>query len=884
MTVDTLSSSLSTFGTPTSVSTTSTNYHEKTVALFNQLLEKCHLGNIRPIHQISQCTLAALSEVYKSILRELPGEYMDRPANDIEKVANVQCMIDNIASDLEVDLSYIDAAAIVEKEAIHLHNFVEILDGLLDFLVDKLPNNTISSSGLSSPIKADCDESGTVDDDLTLAIANDDFIGLTSTEVTMSAESSKPSSLQVTPRELIAKYLEKYKIIDHKPPNSLKPSPESAAPNINPMLNDSDFVWENADSAIPDFMRPEGVEIMETLEEKPSQENSALLTATSGKESSRIYDIQVKITALSSPKISEKSSTLFSELKKKVADIEVIDRPGSEKELAASAPPLHEKQKSCASTVGAETAVNLPGTAALLSNPSLSKNKSDRLMYSDERVLGIGEHLRTLNCSDRVKKHLFGSDSLESSSTLVSSGQGSAPLPSAMPEKTLSDINISATSSKLSSTGMDKREWNELLKRVHINIKNTPRKTAPKDKKASVARPKTAPEIVGTSQKKTRANEPMSIKLQKALFSEKIGLVDNAKNDHLDTYKDINAAAIEKLQQEVAQLEEASAQATRVRRELNESIARPTASSPASRAKTVAASSAYKPRHQNFKKRNNAAAIKKNYPSRFDEEIELYDLIPNLISDYPAATFGGDFPPTELQALFKAQARQVESLSRAETREPSVKALDKDIQNMAEKYRKMADIVQKESERDKRLHDIKQKRQQDINVQRATQEKRQHQASVRRFYKDYRQGLQARLQADRTRQQQLFRELCQDALTLQRNRIQERRSILKEQKMRSAEVQKRELGRLENEWRNSLNSLTERVAGAKDELNQRAKAHKLILTKSRQGVKKSLEKQLATMCDDMVDKDRQMDEFRERDLERLKTELMSIKFRDPIAS
>ena len=76
-------------------------------------------------------------------------------------------------------LIYIDAAAIVEKESIHLHNFVEILDGLFDFLADK--NCTSKSidpfaSALVSNISSFiAKETGT---NSTLAI--DEFLGLSS--------------------------------------------------------------------------------------------------------------------------------------------------------------------------------------------------------------------------------------------------------------------------------------------------------------------------------------------------------------------------------------------------------------------------------------------------------------------------------------------------------------------------------------------------------------------------------------------------------------------------------------------------------------------------------------------------------------------------------
>merc|ERR1711970_162747 len=146
---------------PTSSSTASTNYEEKMVHLFNHLLQKCKLDNIRPLNSYKKCNLTGLTEVYRAILTELPKNFIKNPENDDDKVKNVQGMINTIALDLEVDLSYIDAGAIVMKEAIHLHNFVEILDGLLDFLEEKEESE-----------EKDEEE----DKDVTLEIKNEDFI------------------------------------------------------------------------------------------------------------------------------------------------------------------------------------------------------------------------------------------------------------------------------------------------------------------------------------------------------------------------------------------------------------------------------------------------------------------------------------------------------------------------------------------------------------------------------------------------------------------------------------------------------------------------------------------------------------------------------------
>merc|ERR1712066_774644 len=98
------------------------------------------------------------------------------------------------------------------------------------------------------------------------------------------------------------------------------------------------------------------------------------------------------------------------------------------------------------------------------------------------------------------------------------------------------------------------------------------------------------------------------------------------------------------------------------------------------------------------------------------------------------------------------------------------------------------------------------------------------------------------------------KELCKDALEVQRNRIKEKRGIVKEQKIKVAEKQK-----LECEWRGTLEVLSEQRDKQKSDLEERAKAHKRVILETRRGVKLNLETRLGTLCNQIVEKDREID-------------------------
>merc|ERR1712004_271551 len=197
---------------------------------------------------------------------------------------------------------------------------------------------------------------------------------------------------------------------------------------------------------------------------------------------------------------------------------------------------------------------------------------------------------------------------------------------------------------------------------------------------------------------------------------------------------------------------------------------------------------------------------------------------------------------------------------------------------MTEKYSNLADLALKEQEREARLKKLDQKKRQVIDVQRINAHQRHHNASVRRFYRDYRQGLKNRLSADRTKQQHIFTELCQQALKIQNNKIKETRDIQRQNKEMAIQQQSLELQRLENEWKTNIKHLEENVEISKKDLKMRTDAQRKILRQSQRGYKDRLEKELQDMCNVIVDRDRFVDEFREQDLKQIKNDILKVKF------
>ena len=107
-----------------------------------------------------------------------------------------------------------------------------------------------------------------------------------------------------------------------------------------------------------------------------------------------------------------------------------------------------------------------------------------------------------------------------------------------------------------------------------------------------------------------------------------------------------------------------------------------------------------------------------------------------------------------------------------------------------------------------------------------------------------------------------------------------RRNVFKEKKLATLERQKKELENLENQWRDGLNILSENTKQDKNDYLVKTKAHQEELRRARLGVKENLKSQLDELCNHIVEEDRMLDEFRERDIDRLKGEVLKMKFKE----
>ncbi|XP_063655249.1 centrosomal protein of 95 kDa isoform X10 [Pan troglodytes] len=135
------------------------------VTIANNLLFKCHI-HLR-IHELQDCDANVFIALYQSILGEKVPDLIVIPRSQEDDAHNVQAVIDSLALDyLQVSLSHITGENIVKGDKESIKNLLEIFDGLLEYLTERISETshekteTLSVSGipnarkLGEPIRA----------------------------------------------------------------------------------------------------------------------------------------------------------------------------------------------------------------------------------------------------------------------------------------------------------------------------------------------------------------------------------------------------------------------------------------------------------------------------------------------------------------------------------------------------------------------------------------------------------------------------------------------------------------------------------------------------------------------------------------------------------
>ncbi|XP_025052069.1 centrosomal protein of 95 kDa isoform X2 [Alligator sinensis] len=225
---------------------------------------------------------------------------------------------------------------------------------------------------------------------------------------------------------------------------------------------------------------------------------------------------------------------------------------------------------------------------------------------------------------------------------------------------------------------------------------------------------------------------------------------------------------------------------------------------------------------------------------------------------------------------YEDELRIYQARERLELSKLRAKAKEK-VEEALKKRDLLAEIIKKDQDHNKRLQEFKQRIHRQKWTQNKTREKRQQIARAKKYYEDYRVQLRARMMRARTREERIFKNLFEEGLEIQKQRLEELRAYAKEKRAEQKRVHQNELESMENYYKDQFSMLAETVSREHQEIKTRERTQAKMLQKTKREVRSKVEKEIQQL-QTMITQDDDDTFFRELEAERLKSRLQMASF------
>ncbi|NWZ37037.1 CEP95 protein, partial [Brachypodius atriceps] len=214
------------------------------------------------------------------------------------------------------------------------------------------------------------------------------------------------------------------------------------------------------------------------------------------------------------------------------------------------------------------------------------------------------------------------------------------------------------------------------------------------------------------------------------------------------------------------------------------------------------------------------------------------DLLLQLLEEFPHLHIS----PRTLNKMWQRQLAQTAHL-KAPSARPRPK-LQNEVEQALKKQELLAAIIKKYQDHSKRLQEIKQRAYRQKWAQNKVTERRQQVARARKYYEDYRVQLRAKLLRARTREEKIFKNLFEEGLEIQKQRLRDLRAYAQEKRNEQWKEHQNELESLENYYKDQFSMLAEAVSQEFQEIQTREKAQAQMLQKTRRELRSKMEKEI----------------------------------------
>ncbi|XP_058708685.1 centrosomal protein of 95 kDa isoform X2 [Poecile atricapillus] len=214
------------------------------------------------------------------------------------------------------------------------------------------------------------------------------------------------------------------------------------------------------------------------------------------------------------------------------------------------------------------------------------------------------------------------------------------------------------------------------------------------------------------------------------------------------------------------------------------------------------------------------------------------NLLLQLLEEFPHLHIS----PRTLNKMWQQQLAQTVHL-KAPSARPRPK-LQNEVEQALKKHELLAAIIKKDQDHSKRLQEIKQRIYRQKWAQNKVTEKRQQVARARKYYEDYRVQLRAKLLRARTREEKIFKNLFEEGLEIQKQRLRDLRVYAQEKRDEQRREHQLELESLENYYKDQFSMLAEAISQEFQEIQTREKAQAQMLQKTRRELRSKMEKEI----------------------------------------
>ncbi|XP_041265404.1 centrosomal protein of 95 kDa isoform X3 [Onychostruthus taczanowskii] len=247
------------------------------------------------------------------------------------------------------------------------------------------------------------------------------------------------------------------------------------------------------------------------------------------------------------------------------------------------------------------------------------------------------------------------------------------------------------------------------------------------------------------------------------------------------------------------------------------------------------------------------------------------DLLLQLLEEFPHLHIS----PNTLNKMWHQQLAQTMHL-KAPSARPRPK-LQNEVEQALKKHELLAAIIKRDQDHSKRLQEIKQRIHRQKWAQNKVTEKRQQAARARKYYEDYRVQLRARLLRARTREERIFKNLFEEGLEIQKQRLRDLRVYAREKRDEQRREHQTELESLENYYKDQFSMLAEAISQEFQEIQTREKAQAQMLQKSKREVRSKMEKEIQQLQAAIMHNDDDTF-FQELEADRLRSRLQIASF------